>query len=72
MNWMPHLKTRGEGMPELPPMERLNGPEVFRSMDWETTSFWSDARLKPLVVYLRGNKSLDLPPEWRAAFPGEI
>ena len=57
---MPKLKSRGLGMPDLP--ESLpTGPEIFNSMSWHDDMDWSDAHLKPVLVYLKGNKSLDLP-----------
>ena len=69
---MPKLKSRGEGMPELPQEDTLDGPKIFNDMSWNDEMNWDHARLKPLVVYLRGNSSLQLPPEWKAVFPKHI
>ena len=70
---MPWLKTRGQGMPQLQPeAEEINGPEIFASMSWETDVDWADARLKPLVVYLRGSFHLKLPEQWREVLPKRI
>lgn len=69
---MPKLKSRGEGMPELPQEDTLDGPKIFNDMSWNDEMNWDHARLKPLLVYLRGNSSLQLPPDWKAVFPKHI
>ena len=69
---MPKLKSRGRGMPVLKPEEPIDGPEVFRSMEWEDQAFWEDARFKSILVYLRGNTSLQLPEKWKEVFPKHI
>ncbi|CAK9065014.1 unnamed protein product, partial [Durusdinium trenchii] len=68
---MPKLKSRGQGRPVLP--ETLpSGPEIFNAMSWHTEKDWSDARLKPVLVYLKGNRSLNLPDSWKAVFPRHV
>lgn len=67
---MPNLKSRGEGMPL--DHEAPNGPQIFQEMEFQNTGFWDDARLKPLLVYLKGNKHLALPEEWRRVLPKRI
>lgn len=68
---MPQLKSRGEGMPEVAP-SGLDGPALFNAMSWHSEMDWGDANLKPLLVYLRGNRSLNLPEEWKVVFPKRI
>ncbi len=72
VSMMPKLQSRGRGMPVLNPEEPIDGPEVFRSMEWEDQSFWEDARFKPVLLYLRGNTSLQLPEKWKKVFPKHI
>ena len=70
---MPKLKSRGEGMPEVPQNTPLDGPSIFNSMSWHSDDVnWDEARLKPLLVYLRGNRNLNLPEEWKVVFPKRI
>ena len=69
---MPKLKSRGEGMPELPQEDTLDGPKIFNDMSWNDEMNWDHARLKPLLAYLRGNSFLQLPPDWKAVFPKHI
>ena len=67
---MPRLKSTGEGMPTI--TVQGDGPEIFNSMSWSSDMCWDEVRFKPLLVYLRGNKSLRLPAEWKAVFPTKI
>ncbi|CAK9018409.1 unnamed protein product [Durusdinium trenchii] len=68
---MPRLKTRGEGMPKHPPGPK-EGPLIFEQMGWDSEVDWSDARMTPVLVYLRGNASLKLPQRWREVFPTHV
>ena len=70
---MPKLKTKGMGMPEIPESECPDGPTIFKEMAFDhEPSFWDDARLKTLVVYLKGNTNLKLPEKWRQVIPSHI
>lgn len=64
---LPQLKSKGEGNPSL--VGEPDGPSIFNNMSWNSDLDWSDARLRPLIVYLRGNKSLQLPERWKVTFP---
>ena len=68
---MPKLKTCGEGKPVLEE-GASNGPEIFAAMSWDGDTWWEDAHLKPLVVYLRGNRSLQMPDRWKQVFPRQF
>ena len=67
---LPKLRTEGEGAPEL--ASKPDGPAIFNSMSWNTDVNWDEVRFKPMLVYLRGNKSLALPEEWKRVFPMKI
>jgi hypothetical protein len=62
-NLYPRVVTGAEGCPVV---ESLNGWDVFAALPCST---WDEARLVPSLRYMRGNKSLNLPPEWRNAMP---
>ena len=66
LRYLPKLKTCGQGCPML--QEIPSGPEIFKALIWED---WQEANLRDVGVYLRGGKSLDLTPAWRAVFPTE-
>ena len=72
MLMMPELKTQGEGQPNLSLEECPDGPALFEQMEWEGDVDWADARLKPLLVYLKGNKHLKLPERWRKVLPRKV
>ena len=67
---MPVLKTKGRGQPQIE--TKPDGPKIFEEMSWDHEMDWSAAHLTPLIVYLRGNSSLQLPGKWRAAFPFKL
>ena len=67
---MPQLKTQGRGLPSVPDVP--DGPEIFQRMAWESDVDWTAAHLTPLLVYLKGNSSLNLPEKWQAVFPRHI
>ena len=67
---MPELKTKGRGLPSVPDVP--DGPKIFQEMSWESDVDWSLAHLTPLVVYLKGNSSLNLPKKWQDVFPRHI
>ena len=58
--------------PVLTPETRgtLNAKMLFHSMPMTDT--WEDAGVVSLLVYLRGNKHLRVPPEWRPFLPDRI
>ena len=63
-------------MPASPP-EKPDGIAVFSSMAWEDAEDslgfnWEDANLRSCLVYLRGNKYLQLPREWQQCFPRHL
>jgi len=62
---MPKLMTKGEGQPSLSP-SRVAAHEALAETEW---SDWPEANLAGALRYMWGNKSLQLPQEWRAAFP---
>lgn len=41
----------------------------FSNLPWET---WSEAHLIPVLRYLKGNKHLVVPAEWKAVFPDSV
>ena len=69
---MPKFKTRGEGCPKLANQEALDGPQAFAEMSWDHDLDWSDARLLPVIVYLKGGTALKLPEKWKAVFPRHL
>ena len=78
LKMLPKLLTAGRGAPELP-MEEVDGPSIFAAMVWagpeaaeRSGPDWDDAKLPSVVAYLRGNKYLELPPEWKAVFPKSL
>lgn len=69
---MPKFKTRGEGCPKLANEEALDGPQAFAEMSWGHDLDWSDARLLPAIVYLKGGTALKLPEKWKVVFPRHL
>lgn len=71
---MPKLKSAGEGAPQLTSLADglPDGPAIFNSMSWNTEISWDEVRFKPLLVYLRGNKGLNLPARWKATMPTRL
>ena len=65
---MPKLKSEGEGQPNVSHME----PPAFELLRDTPMSDWPEANLKDVLRYLHSNKSLQLPPEWKQAFPKSI
>ena len=65
---MPKLKSEGEGQPNVSHME----PPAFELLRDTPMSDWPEANLKDVLRYLYSNKSLQLPPEWKQAFPKSI
>ena len=63
-NLMPQIMAGAEGIPDVDPSE---GPiQVFEQMAFTT---WPEAKLGSPLKYLRGNKHLNLPAEWKQAMP---
>ena len=65
---MPKLKTQGEGMLET----THHGPPAYKLLCEYEMSDWSEAHLKEVVHYLYSNTSLNLPKEWKQAFPARL
>ena len=63
-NLMPQIVTGAEGIPDVDPSECPI--QVFGQLSFTT---WPEAKLGFPLKYLRGNKHLDLPAEWRQAMP---
>lgn len=63
---MPELMSRGEGHPKLECLDPAPAHELLAIEEW---SDWPEANLVEALRYLRQNKSLSLPPQWRAVFP---
>ena len=60
----PVLVTGAEGVPEVNPKD--DPCQAFDNLVWST---WGEARLIPCLKYIRGNRHLVVPDEWRAVFP---
>jgi hypothetical protein len=58
------LITGGEGTPEVD--ERESPEAIFESLVFTT---WPEAKLMPVVKYIRGNKGLKVPSNWLSMFP---
>jgi hypothetical protein len=50
--------------------ESLDAKTVFKNMVFE--DLWEDAEMVELVVWLRGNRHLAIPAEWRPYLPAKI
>lgn len=54
-----------------PPLdESLDAKLVFKNMVFD--DLWEDAEMVELVVWLRGNRHLTIPAEWRPYLPTKI
>jgi len=60
----PNLVEGAEGIPETNPDD--DACEVFNNLPWST---WPEAHLIKSLKYIRGNRHLQVPPEWMAVFP---
>ena len=69
-----HLKANRRGCPEAP--EGCSGIQVLTDMlDDDKMVDWYDfgnAELADVLVYLRGSRSLRMPPEWRLILPRDF
>ena len=68
MQIRPHMIASAVGKPQWD--ENLDAPDpidIYSSCHFD--DLWEDAAMPEVVQYLRGNKSLKLPPVWRAALP---
>ena len=63
---MPQLLTKGQGQPRLQDLPQDPAHELLAKAPY---SDWPEANLKEVVRYLKGNKALSLPKEWKDAFP---
>ena len=55
-------------LPQVPVME----PKLLLADESLFQDLWQDAQMPEVIEYLRGAKSLDLPPEWKAVFPKSL
>lgn len=62
---LPKLLKRGAKMPLQPP-HQWDALEMFKA--WPLEDVWADAELDDVYVYLRGNRGLNLPMDWRPVF----
>ena len=60
----PKLISGAEGCPEI--NDAAQACSVFENAPFST---WDEAHLVPVLRYLRGNKHLMLPEEWRSVMP---
>ena len=65
---MPKLTSEGEGSLKF---EDTSVPAWQLLCESELTD-WPEANLKEVIRYLYGNKYLELPIEWKRAFPTHI
>ena len=56
----PRLITGGEGVPEVD--DRESPEATFESLAFST---WPEAKLMPVVKYIRGNEGLKVPSNWK-------
>ena len=61
-----HLAKPGRAAPPA----NLDAKELFASDSF--ADIWEDARMPEVLAYLKGNKSLEIPPEWRGLLPTAI
>ncbi len=66
---MPELTTQGEGQPPESALDPRPGHELLSAMQW---SDWQEAGLSEVLRYVRGNKHLNLPFDWKNALPTHI
>ena len=68
----PELKAGASGQQELPAV-LPSALESFNAMEsgevGNSPPLWSFANLHDVFNYLRGGKSLSVPPEWRGVVP---
>lgn len=62
---LPCLKGGG-GKPELVDFQESHAYTAFEGLPCST---WSEAKLVPVLRYVRMNKHLNLIPEWKAVLP---
>ena len=71
-NLFPELIAGASGQQELPAV-LPSALESFNAMEYGEASdsppLWSFANLQDVFIYLRGGKSLSVPPEWRGVVP---
>ena len=64
---LPKLKSTGEGLPET--AAGVDGAQIFNQMSWNDSMNWDEVRFKPLLVYLRGTKTLSSLAGGSVLFP---
>lgn len=65
------MKASCKGLPEIPP-ELPPAVVTFTELEWETSDVWMFVDLGSVYEYLRGNKNLKIPTEWRPFVPKSL
>lgn len=65
------LKASCKGLPELP-ADLPPAIVTFSELQWETSDVWTFVDLPPVYEYLRGNRNLKIPEEWRPFVPKSL
>ena len=61
---LPKLQKEGKkAFPPMPEKVKLNPLKVYTSQTFD--DMWEDAGVPEVLEYIRGNKSLKIPSEWR-------
>ena len=61
----PKLVEGATGKPNVDAVQQ-DAEGIFENMPWST---WPEARLVPVLRYLRGNSALNAPQSWLKVFP---
>lgn len=65
------MKASTSGLPELP--ENLPPAiSTFTEAAWEESDVWMFVDLPQVYKYLRGNRNLQIPEEWRPFVPSQL
>ena len=62
------MSTTDHGFTPMP--ATFDAKTAFCDLPWG--DLWTDADMPTLLVYLKGNKHLQIPSEWNAFLPTEI
>ena len=65
------MKASCRGLPEIP-AELPPAIVTFSELEWETSEVWMFVDLASVYEYLRGNKNLKIPTEWRPFVPKSL
>ena len=69
---IPRLIATAGSIPDAKDEEFANFDEKDFFASLKFTDLWEDASMVDLVVYLKGNRSLCIPAEWRHVIPSKI